>query len=769
METSDVRPPPARTINALPGHTTRADEPESLFSDDGSLAPPKKLAALMTYFAPSTFDIALDENAHIDVVRLRGADTINTGLAWYKYKGVKIVRLPDQFYDKLGIDPKKALAIPSSKKTPRGAHLAVMAGLDPFFIFCDVHPGSTLCGPKSRFWDGDTICAMLHAGANTERALAGLPLIPEDVSLFALHGFDPAEAGRRATAGHGEGPEWMQPCFRGGETTRAEWQRLREGHEAGTLDEVDEKKLAQWLEHCSRGGKATAAEWKRLREGHEAGTLDEADEMKLALWLDHCVRGGKATRAEWQRLREGHEAGTLDEADEMKLALWLDHCVRGGKATRAEWQRLREGHEAGTLDEEDEKKLAQWLEHCVRGGKAGGKATAAEWKRLREGHEAGTLDEEDEEKLALWLDHSSGGGKATAAEWKRLREGHEAGTLDEEDEEKLTMWLDHWSRGGKATQAEWKRLREGLEAGSLKDDDKKKLALLLDNCSRGGKAGGKAGGVGKEWKRLQDAEKAKNLTPEDKEKLAMWKEQREAAGRRGSLTTVAEDIEAVLRTAARTTKTWLTPQMIMDDLRTQKGREASLDMIRVTVFNEHLRFGWNRRFARCRGGKKLTEVRAAAPGDSAEAVGTKKLKDMTKAELRFELMANEVSYYKRDLVATLRDSVRELRARKQQESEAADDASAAAARSAAAALGDGGSRLGKTKKEKVDPEFAAAVPLEQETQASLFFTDCPLCFKSFPSSFIQSHVDTCPGAAEETAAREQRQESITHYLKKKQL
>ena len=39
-------------------------------------------------------------------------------------------------------------------------------------------------------------------------------------------------------------------------------------------------------------------------------------------------------------------------------------------------------------------------------------------------------------------------------------------------------------------------------------------------------------------------------------------------------------------------------------------------------------------------------------------------------------------------------------------------------------------------------------------KASAFFTDCPLCFKSFHPSLIHSHVDTCIGAAEETTARE---------------
>ena len=69
-----------------------------------------------------------------------------------------------------------------------------------------------------------------------------------------------------------------------------------------------------------------------------------------------------------------------------------------------------------------------------------------------------------------------------------------------------------------------------------------------------------------------------------------------------------------------------------------------------------------------------------------------------------------------------------------------------------------GSRLGKTKKGKVDPPDAKK-ETKKETQASSFFADCPLCFKSFHPSLIVSHVDTCLGAAEETAAREKAAEA----------
>ena len=69
-----------------------------------------------------------------------------------------------------------------------------------------------------------------------------------------------------------------------------------------------------------------------------------------------------------------------------------------------------------------------------------------------------------------------------------------------------------------------------------------------------------------------------------------------------------------------------------------------------------------------------------------------------------------------------------------------------------------GSRLGKTKKGKVCPPDAKK-ETKKETQASSFFADCPLCFKSFHPSLIVSHVDTCLGAAEETAAREKAAEA----------
>ena len=65
----------------------------------------------------------------------------------------------------------------------------------------------------------------------------------------------------------------------------------------------------------------------------------------------------------------------------------------------------------------------------------------------------------------------------------------------------------------------------------------------------------------------------------------------------------------------------------------------------------------------------------------------------------------------------------------------------------------GGSRLGKTKKAHPAETPAPAPPARKE-KTSAFFTDCPLCFKSFHPSLIHSHVDTCIGAAEETTARE---------------
>ena len=121
--------------------------------------------------------------------------------------------------------------------------------------------------------------------------------------------------------------------------------------------------------------------------------------------------------------------------------------------------------------------------------------------------------------------------------------------------------------------------------------------------------------------------------------------------------------------------------------------------------------------------------------------------------------------------ARMTSGVSEHRARKQVESEAADDDvifieefspppmlsgdAAAAAAISAAAFNDGGSKLGKTTKGKVDPESAAA-PLEKETQSSSSFTDCPVCFRSIPSSLINSHVNKCIDAKEDTAPTEPR-------------
>ena len=115
----DARPPPSRIINAVPGHTTPADTPE-LLNDDKSLRPPENLAHIIDYMAPATFGVALDENEHVDVVRIRGAKTVKGAFKYYKTQGVRLVPMPDSFYVFLGIDPKTCLLYTSPSPRDRG-------------------------------------------------------------------------------------------------------------------------------------------------------------------------------------------------------------------------------------------------------------------------------------------------------------------------------------------------------------------------------------------------------------------------------------------------------------------------------------------------------------------------------------------------------------------------------------------------------------------------------------------------------------------------
>ncbi|EEH56563.1 uncharacterized protein MICPUCDRAFT_47483, partial [Micromonas pusilla CCMP1545] len=147
----DARPPPPRTINAVPGHTTRADEPEPL-KPDGSLAVPKRYNFLIDAFAPATYGVAIRENEHVDVLRVRGADNVRGAVRYFELNDVDLVAFPPHFYVALGFDPVLAQAVPESSATPWGGHLAVRKGLLPFFVYFDLHTGSTLCGPNSRFW-----------------------------------------------------------------------------------------------------------------------------------------------------------------------------------------------------------------------------------------------------------------------------------------------------------------------------------------------------------------------------------------------------------------------------------------------------------------------------------------------------------------------------------------------------------------------------------------------------------------------------------------
>ena len=134
----------------------------------------------------------------VDVLRVRGADNVRGAVRYFKLNDVDLVAFPPHFYVALGFDPVLAQAVPESSATPWGGHLAVRKGLLPFFVYFDLHPGSTLCGPNSRFWDAVRIYASLLAGANFERAIARRPPIDMCDSLFCLHNVDPAAAGRRA-------------------------------------------------------------------------------------------------------------------------------------------------------------------------------------------------------------------------------------------------------------------------------------------------------------------------------------------------------------------------------------------------------------------------------------------------------------------------------------------------------------------------------------------------------------------------------------------
>ena len=183
-------------MNAVPGHTNPAGKPELLMLD-GSLRPPDGMLGLMRLLAPATFGIALDENQNIDTVRLRGAATVDQGLRFYKEQGWDLVPMPDEFYTLLNVDPAHARAVPGSKTTPWGFHLAVKDGSLPFFVSCGVHPGSSLEGPNSRFWNKSDLLLNLLTEANTERALVGKPPIAPEVCLFTLYGFNPEEAGPR--------------------------------------------------------------------------------------------------------------------------------------------------------------------------------------------------------------------------------------------------------------------------------------------------------------------------------------------------------------------------------------------------------------------------------------------------------------------------------------------------------------------------------------------------------------------------------------------
>ena len=87
----DVRPPPSRSINAVPGHTTPTYMPEPL-KRNKSLAPPEKFNHLIDAFAPGTYGVALDENENFDVCRVRGAANVHGAMRYFDRMGVVLVR-----------------------------------------------------------------------------------------------------------------------------------------------------------------------------------------------------------------------------------------------------------------------------------------------------------------------------------------------------------------------------------------------------------------------------------------------------------------------------------------------------------------------------------------------------------------------------------------------------------------------------------------------------------------------------------------------------
>ena len=185
----------------------------------------------------------------------------------------------------------------------------------PFFVYFDLHPGSTLCGPNSRFWDAERIFFSLLASANFERAIARRPPIDMCDSLFRLHNVDPAAAGRRVTV-DGDGAEWTVPCVRGGQTTKEKWRRLQEEAENGTISDEDAEELTYLLACCHLGGQMTREKWGQLLADEEAGTIGMKDRDYLAYLRGCAARGGRATGAEYKRLSE---ADTLTEPERAKL------------------------------------------------------------------------------------------------------------------------------------------------------------------------------------------------------------------------------------------------------------------------------------------------------------------------------------------------------------------------------------------------------------------------------------------------------------------
>ena len=665
----DVRPPPSRSINAVPGHTTPTYKPEPL-KRDKSLAPPEKYNHLINAFAPGTYGVALDENENIDVCRVRGVANVHGAMRYFDIMGVVLVRLPPDFYVALGVDPVAAQSVPGSSATPWGCHLAVKKGLIPFFVYFDIHGGSTLCGPNSKYWDGTRIRATLLAEANMERIIAGRTPIDIRASLFELHEEDPAAAGRRVAP---DSAEWTAPCVRGGQTTKEKWRRLREEAAKGTISEEDAEELTYLLACCHLGGQMTREMWKRLQADEKAGKISEKDAAFLAYLRANSSRGGATTTALWERLKADEKAGKISEEDAAYLAYLRANISRGGASTTALWERLQAEEATGKLSEEDAAYLAYLRANSSRAGKLGGATTTALWDRLQADEKAGKISEEDAANLA-----------------KRRAD---------------------ISRGGATTTALWERLQAEETTGKLSEEDAAYLAKQRANSSRGGKLGGKLGGATTKalWDRLKAEEATGTISEEDAANLAKRRADKSRASVKGcgNAKTIGEVIDMILVDASARRNPWVTWKDLFD-----KVREST-----DTSVKNHQSF--NAAVARYRKVYGWVSSRTYGMRAAGEIDVMRDILSLTTAELKAELRKRDVPYRAKDGVGTLRDR---LRTKLKEEGEENEDTREARGVAAAADAADAVPReLADAPRDAPPPAAArdAPPPAARDARASV--------------------------------------------------